>query len=294
MTRLLTRAAGLAAIGLLAVTASASATQNHKLTRAQAHRLAADPHVISVAPASKAIASAAASGTCTMSNGTPTAIPDNGIVESAITVSGCTGNAGATSTVEVHITHTYRGDLVVSLIAPDGSPYVLSNRQGGSADNIDQVYTVNLGSEVANGTWRLRVQDAAAADTGALRSWTLNLGGTASTSCTGTNATDLPIPDLATVESPVTISNCAGAASATSTVEVHIVHTYRGDLVVSLIAPDGSVYVLSNRQGGSADNLDQTFSVNLSSEQRTGTWRLRVQDAAGGDTGFVNLWTLNV
>jgi serine protease len=40
---------------------------------------------------------------------------------------------------------------VVSLIAPDGSPYVLSNRQGGSADNIDQVYTVNLGSEVATG-----------------------------------------------------------------------------------------------------------------------------------------------
>ena len=68
--------------------------------------------------------------------------------------------------------HPYRGDLVVSLIAPDGSAYVLSNRAGGSADNLDQVYTVNLSSEVANGAWKLRVQDAAAADTGFINSWT--------------------------------------------------------------------------------------------------------------------------
>jgi subtilisin-like proprotein convertase family protein len=75
-------------------------------------------------------------------------------------------------------------------------------------------------------------------------------------------------------------------------VEVHIVHTFRGDLVVSLIAPDGSSYVLHNRTGGSADNIDQIFTVNLSGEARNGTWRLRVQDAAGGDVGFINSWTL--
>ncbi len=69
--------------------------------------------------------------------------------------------------------HTYIGDLVVSLIAPDGSAYVLHNRAGGSADNIDQTYTVNLSSEPANGAWKLRVQDAAAADTGYINSWTL-------------------------------------------------------------------------------------------------------------------------
>ena len=57
--------------------------------------------------------------------------------------------------------HTYIGDLIVSLIAPDGSTYVLHSRAGGSADNIDQTYRVNLSSEPANGTWRLRVQDAA-------------------------------------------------------------------------------------------------------------------------------------
>ena len=41
-----------------------------------------------------------------------------------------------------------------------------------------------------------------------------------------------------------TSTGCAGNASATAKVEVHLVHTFRGDLVVSLIAPDGSSYVL--------------------------------------------------
>jgi subtilisin-like proprotein convertase family protein len=288
MTRL-HRLLTLSAISVLAVAAPASAS-----THKHALKLAADPHVISVAPAKKRpIASAAAASSCTMTNGTPVAIPDAATVESTLTVAGCTGNAAAISTVEVHIAHTYRGDLVVSLIAPDGSAYVLSNRSGGSADNIDQTYTVNLGSEVATGTWRLRVQDAAASDVGTLKSWTLSLG-SAPTSCTATNSVDTPTIDLGTVESAVTPANCTGMASATSTVEVHIVHTYRGDLVVSLVAPDGSAYLLSNRQGGSADNIDQTFTVNLSSEQRNGTWRLRVQDAAASDTGFLNSWTLNV
>ncbi|MDI5938031.1 proprotein convertase P-domain-containing protein, partial [Micromonospora sp. DH15] len=40
---------------------------------------------------------------------------------------------------------------------------------------IHQTYTGNLSSEVANGSWRLRVQDAASLDTGYLNSWSLNL-----------------------------------------------------------------------------------------------------------------------
>ena len=69
-------------------------------------------------------------------------------------------------------------------------------------------------------------------------------------------------------------------------------HTYIGDLVVSLIAPDGSTYVLHNRAGGSADNINQTYTVNLSSEQPNGTWKLRVQDAAAADNGYIDSWTL--
>ncbi|HCU48994.1 MAG TPA: hypothetical protein DGG94_04165, partial [Micromonosporaceae bacterium] len=120
-------------------------------------------------------------------------------------------------------------------------------------------------------------------------------------SCTGTppppgrtfeNTNDVAIPDLATVNSPITVSGAAGNASASATVEVHIVHTYRGDLVVDLVAPDGTVYNLHNRTGGSADNIDTTYTRNLSSEAANGTWTLRVRDAARIDVGYINSWTL--
>ncbi|GAA3231569.1 hypothetical protein GCM10010532_067030 [Dactylosporangium siamense] len=224
-------------------------------------------------------------------NGTDVQVPNLSTAESTITFTGCSGNASVASTVDVHIVHTYSGDLVVSLVAPDGSVYVLRNRQGGSSDNVNQTYQPNLSSESVNGTWRLRVQDAASGDTGYIDAWTLTLSPPPST-CTGTNPTDVTIVDLTTVESGIALAGCAGNASVASIVEVHIVHTYSGDLVVSLVAPDGSVYVLRNRQGGTADNIDQTFTMNLSSESRSGTWRLRVQDAATGDTGFINTWTL--
>ncbi|MFD8410389.1 S8 family serine peptidase [Streptomyces sp. NPDC059650] len=101
------------------------------------------------------------------------AIGDNTTVESPITVSGVTGNAPATLKVGVKIVHTYIGDLKVDLVAPDGSVYTLHNRSGGGTDNIDQVYTVNASSEVANGTWKLRVNDNAGGDTGRIDAWNL-------------------------------------------------------------------------------------------------------------------------
>jgi serine protease len=62
--------------------------------------------------------------------------------------------------------------------------------------------------------------------------------------------------------------------------------------VVDLVAPDGSAFNLLNRSGGSADNVNQTFTVNLSGEALNGTWNLRVGDAAGGDVGYINSWSL--
>ncbi|MET0422428.1 MAG: M4 family metallopeptidase [Actinoplanes sp.] len=112
--------------------------------------------------------------------------------------------------------------------------------------------------------------------------------------CYGSNDTDVAIPDNTTVTSTVTITDCAATPSASSSVEVHIVHTYIGDLVVSLLAPDGTAYVLHSRAGGSTDNIDQTYSVNLAGETANGTWTLRVQDAASIDTGYLNSWKLSL
>jgi len=119
--------------------------------------------------------------------------------------------------------------------------------------------------------------------------WTVNPAGG---SCTGTNGTDVAVPDNTTVFSNIGITGCGGNASASTTVEVHIVHTARGDLIVSLIAPDGTAYVLHDRSGGGANNINKTYTVNASSETADGTWRLRVQDTATSDTGFIDSWTL--
>ncbi|MFY1632515.1 S8 family peptidase [Solwaraspora sp. WMMB335] len=112
---------------------------------------------------------------CSQTNATDYAITDHTTIESSVVISGCSGLARPNSTIEVSIYHTWIGDLTVSLIAPDGSAYVLHSRSGGSTDNIFQTYTRDLSSEVANGVWKLRVQDSASLDTGYLDSWTLNL-----------------------------------------------------------------------------------------------------------------------
>ncbi|ELS57454.1 S8 family peptidase [Streptomyces viridochromogenes] len=114
-------------------------------------------------------------GGTTFTSSTAVSIPDNGsAIESSIAVSGRSGNAPSALQVGVDITHTYRGDLVIDLIAPDGTSYRLKSASSSdSADNVNTTYTVNASSEAANGTWKLRVQDTAAQDTGRLNSWKL-------------------------------------------------------------------------------------------------------------------------
>ncbi|MDN3027502.1 M4 family metallopeptidase [Streptomyces sp. S.PB5] len=107
------------------------------------------------------------------------------------------------------------------------------------------------------------------------------------------NATRVDIPDnAAAVESPLTVTGRDGNASATTSVYVNIVHTYRGDLTVDLVGPNGTVYSLLNRSGGSADNVDQTFTVDASAQPINGTWTLRVQDRAAIDVGYIARWQL--
>ena len=117
-------------------------------------------------------------------------------------------------------------------------------------------------------------------------------GGGGGSTQTYTNDTDFNILDNTTINSPIAVSGRSGNAPSNAQVAVNITHTYKGDLKVDLVAPDGSVYVLSNRAGGSADNIIQTFTVNLSTEALNGTWNLRVNDNAAGDTGKLNSWSV--
>ncbi|WP_363796262.1 S8 family serine peptidase [Lysobacter firmicutimachus] len=109
---------------------------------------------------------------------------------------------------------------------------------------------------------------------------------------TYTNGTDVAIRDNATVESPITVSGRSGNAPSNASISVTIYHTYKGDLKVDLVAPDGSIYNLHNRTGSSTDNVIGTFTKNLSTEALNGTWKLRVNDNAGGDVGRIDTWSV--
>jgi subtilisin family serine protease len=112
----------------------------------------------------------------TVTNGTDVAIPDAGpAVTSSVTVANCARNASATTAVEVHIKHTYVGDLVIDLVAPDGSRYRLKNSSNDSTHDINTTYTVNASSKAANGVWKLKVQDVYSVDTGYIDSWSLTV-----------------------------------------------------------------------------------------------------------------------
>ncbi|ALN59197.1 peptidase, families S8 and S53/PKD domain/proprotein convertase P-domain protein [Lysobacter enzymogenes] len=114
-------------------------------------------------------------GVQTYTNGTDANIPDNNAtgITSSISVTGRSGNAPSNAQVAVNIVHSYKGDLIVDLVAPDGSVYNLHNRTGSSTDNINQTFTVNLSSEALNGTWKLRAADRAAQDVGRIDSWSV-------------------------------------------------------------------------------------------------------------------------
>ncbi len=132
--------------------------------------------------------------------------------------------------------------------------------------------------------------DAAAKTASATFSWVVNPVGSGCAAVT--NGTDVTVPDNSDVSSSIALS-CSGNASATTSVTVAIVHTYIGDLVVDLVAPDGTSYNLHNRTGGSTDNINKTFTVNASSEVAAGTWKLRVRDQAFLDSGRIDSWTLD-
>jgi subtilisin family serine protease len=112
---------------------------------------------------------------CKATKSTATALPDRATVNSTLALT-CDGNARSNSSVAVNITHTWRGDLAIYLIAPDGTSYTLkTSSSGDSADNVVATYPVNLSSETATGTWTLRIVDAYSGDSGTLNSWTLEL-----------------------------------------------------------------------------------------------------------------------
>jgi len=255
-------------------------------------------------------ATATTSVTVTVSNGgggcinntftatdVPLAIPDNNAtgITSSIPVTG-NGNV-ASLALSLNITHTFRGDLVVTLISPGGTQFVVSNRAGGSADNLvitNQAVTAFNGP--AAGTWKLLVQDRASADVGTLNSWSLKIVGscTTTTHWSGAASPNLPTIDNGSACTSLTVTTTGDASVAK--LDIAGSHAFRS-ILRGTLAHNGTTVaafpVATFPTGSGAFSFANRAIAGLTGDA-AGTWTLCIIDTdAFGDTGVLNTWAVH-
>ncbi len=210
--------------------------------------------------------------------------------------------------IRVAIAHTYIGDLRVSLVSPSGIAVILHDRAGGSANDLNREFTVlstpglhGLSGQSSEGGWVLHVQDLARADRGRLTSWSLQLNGHRQVSVSVSENPGMIIPDNSAAGISRSLNVVETGRLDTIDVDIDITHTYIGDLIVELQAPDGTSVLLHNRSGGSADNIIKTYSLSntaglqaLRGTMIQGDWQLKVMDRARADQGKLNRWALHL
>lgn len=235
-------------------------------------------------------------------------IPDNDLTGVSDTITFTEPASIASIKVNIDISHTYRGDLVVTLHAPSGEAIVLHERNGGGEDDLKITYdavslpalSLLLGRSI-DGEWRLHVRDMAPVDKGKLNKWGLEIEGVVQSTLILEESPGTKIPD----QSPGGIERKLSTSSAGKVknieVAVEITHTYIQDLVVSLLSPQGTTIDLHNKSGGSADNIFTTYTLQttpalaaLVGQTVGGDWKLRVSDHVRQDVGKINSWRLKI
>jgi extracellular elastinolytic metalloproteinase len=235
-------------------------------------------------------------------------IPDADSEGVVSTVSLPAAGAVRSLVVDVVITHPFRGDLVVSLVAPDGRTALLHNRTGGGADNLRRSFDSESVDSLAalvgtptGGNWSLRVADHAPADIGRLESWALAAGvGLQRPSVQQRSLLGTPIPaEGPALENKITVSEAGTVAALTLAVD--IAHAQVGDLGVALRGPTGKRVTVHRRGGVEVDHLITTYRSDAGDPlaafvglDAQGDWTLTVLDKAGRDIGKLNSWTLTV
>ncbi|MFI6421266.1 S8 family serine peptidase [Streptomyces sp. NPDC050842] len=219
-------------------------------------------------------------------NWTEVTVPVSGSAESVIEID---QNRLAPSSLQVYV-DVHRagpGDLNIDLVAPDGSLYPLQQVRDNEVDAIHELYQVDASGEQANGTWKLRVTSIGAG--GSISGWDLRFPWF-------DNWTETQIPDLGTVESPVVVGSArTGNAPQTTRVYVDIHHSWRGDLQLDLIAPDGRAYPLRAAAAkDSGDTIHEHYVVDARASLAKGTWKLRAKDTAQGNSGSISGWMLTL
>jgi len=246
--------------------------------------------------------------TITQSSSPAKAIPDNNATGISDTI--VVNNPGTVSsvTIDLDITHTYIGDLVIKLVSPRGTPATLMERNGGSAKNILKTFDLQnaptlsrFNGESASGNWTLIVSDAAAIDIGILNKWTINIGIGATVDIKQEESPGVTIPDNnpAGIERSLNVAD--NAVIKEIEIGIDITHSYIADLIVNLVSPAGIVISLHARTGEDADNIINAYNfanttnlLPLRGQPTQGVWKLRVSDVAGQDIGKLNKWSIRI
>ncbi|MBI2373779.1 MAG: beta-propeller domain-containing protein [Deltaproteobacteria bacterium] len=205
--------------------------------------------------------------------------------------------------VEVEIKHSYRGDLVLRL-EHAGVTEILHDRTGGSSDDLIRTFSTSRFQGLSSaGPWTLVAVDAAGADVGKLMRWALTVSGRKPSAPaepnplverTFENTDRTRIPDAKVEGASSSIEVPYGMKIEDLEVAVEIRHPFRGDLVVTL-EHEGKSWALSNRAGGSADDLVGSFRPEgLVGTDARGRWTLRAVDAAADDVGEIVRFSLEV
>lgn len=114
-----------------------------------------------------------------------------------------------------------------------------------------------------------------------------------------TNSSSTAIPATGTITSTINISQDVEIERVL--INLNISHARAGDLVVTLISPDGTESILIDHPtngaftgiyGFSGINFETTSNAHWG-ESSVGTWTLRIQDTVSGNSGTLNNWSLS-
>jgi len=236
------------------------------------------------------------------------AIPDNNAAGVSDRINIGTALTISAIKVSVDITHTFIGDLRLTLTAPSGTAVVIHDRNGGNTQNLQRSFDLSstpgfgaLRGQSSQGAWTLSIVDLAAADSGVLNRWELEITGGRDAVVELSEAPGVAIPDnnAAGIERTLN-ANDPGNVDGVE-VAVDITHTFIRDLQVSLVSPQGTSVPLHERTGGDADNIIKTYSSVTTPQLQTlrgqpiqGAWRLRVADLEAADIGKLNRWSIKI
>jgi hypothetical protein len=203
-----------------------------------------------------------------------------------------TAGGAATSTVGTRVTRGSTQQVTLGVSGLPTGASVTFDRGVLEAGDPARL-TVHTAVNTPAGRYPLSVS---AVGTTVVRWASLTLTVTGAPGCRGAHGTTVPIPDNGPpASSPVVISGCDRAASARATVTVDIAHTYRGDLVIDLVAPDDSTYRLKESSASdSAADVRETYAVDLADKHAEGTWELVVRDVSPSDVGVIASWSLKL